>query len=1037
MSDQVLTLELTNLHNDSKKKFPEIRAATDVSLQTLKSIQVTSQQQLATRLLQHPAFVEPFILACATQNAKLISSAIICLQRLVAVQAVPNQRLKDVLHALNQCASLSFDVQLKVLQVLPALAQNYGSELKRDLLTDALRVCAALQAVKAQTISGVATATFQQLVFALFERIVAEDRQSEESNSETVELQSASYQLYEAAFDGYHVFSDLALAVDDEHPRTSSPLADLTPTLALDTIYSCLNTYDPVFASHPELVQVLKATLLPFLIRVLSERRSFALTVRSLRLVTLVVQKHLRALPQECEIVLGLLTYCLEPDAAPVWKRVLCLEVFRALYATPDLAVQIYTQYDQHETTKSIIKDNISSFVRLSSENPAAIGAGQQSAMPDLESPATAAKEQQAVEAAGGVVGVISSALAVSDAESVGISMQRSVPKVACIDSLDKTDPPGLPETYSYSLVIDCLSHLADMIAKDILARAVGPETDAVVDATTENGKPQTPKKRRTKASHRARSLPVNPLQPDCQEGVNAIASLIEECWPAILATTSTFLHAALDNDFYHQLVRSLQRFSQIAGLLEKSTARDAFLTTLSKAAVPANLLNPTPGIGPTSPSSTRKFSSSFYRSPKALLSVDSIASSLSNDKHRRSSADQPRQAMLGVRNLLCLRALLNLATAVGPLLGPAIEIVLTTLRQADNIVSSMLAASATTPEVMAEVEAVTVASKRLFELTTEYSDDAFRLILQVICRPLQPVPEDSPPSSPASSNGPRLKLARLPSSYGVGLTLGLRDHDRISTLGKLKQLAGFNIDRFASVNALQTGWSVLSHALVHTATSADESSSIRTSAADIICRTAVSIATVTTTHRKTETEQVQGLSLIALEGMIKSLRAAEEPQAIDHEVHAKAIEALRDILEACNTTLQTGWTTVLGSLETVFVFGAEIQDRRKRPPQLLTPSLGRLAFETVQLICSDFLGLIPMASLAKLVDILHHFASQDNDLNMSLTVSPRLCVRAPLTYRLSRCSTTSRTTSQPKTLPPGSTYSPPAQGICFLRRHH
>lgn len=71
--------------------------------------------------------------------------------------------------------TLGLDVQLKILQTLPALQQNYGNSLVGDLLGSALEICASLQTSRSPIASSTAAATLQQLLVAVFEAVKAED----------------------------------------------------------------------------------------------------------------------------------------------------------------------------------------------------------------------------------------------------------------------------------------------------------------------------------------------------------------------------------------------------------------------------------------------------------------------------------------------------------------------------------------------------------------------------------------------------------------------------------------------------------------------------------------------------------------------------------------------------------------------------------------------------------------------------------------------------------------------------------------------
>ena len=89
--------------------------------------------------------------------------------------ALPKLRLREVLEAFREATSAGLDVQLKILQALPSLLQNYAEELKGDLLAAALNICTILQASKNAIVNNTAAATLQQLVVSVFDKVVAED----------------------------------------------------------------------------------------------------------------------------------------------------------------------------------------------------------------------------------------------------------------------------------------------------------------------------------------------------------------------------------------------------------------------------------------------------------------------------------------------------------------------------------------------------------------------------------------------------------------------------------------------------------------------------------------------------------------------------------------------------------------------------------------------------------------------------------------------------------------------------------------------
>lgn len=160
---------------ESKKKYTEIRGHAEKSSQELKSLPQTSEAQLAGDLRRRLNFVTPLLQACRTANPKLALPAVTCLQRLIVSQGLAPERLAEALDSLGDGVKISFDIQLKILQCLPSLLQHYSRYLEGDLQAKVVEICLALQQVKSAPISSTASATLQQVVLSLFERVERED----------------------------------------------------------------------------------------------------------------------------------------------------------------------------------------------------------------------------------------------------------------------------------------------------------------------------------------------------------------------------------------------------------------------------------------------------------------------------------------------------------------------------------------------------------------------------------------------------------------------------------------------------------------------------------------------------------------------------------------------------------------------------------------------------------------------------------------------------------------------------------------------
>lgn len=828
------------------------------------------------------------------------------------------------------------------------------------------------------------------------------------------------------------MFNDLVLLVMGEKP-TFMRFSTLPPASMLELVEAVLSNHYKIMTAHPEQVYILRSQLMPLIIRSLSDRLSFPVTVRIMRVLHTIVRHHLNILPSECEIALGLLNHMLDPEASQLWKRALCLEVFRSIYADSRLLLAIYTQFDAQDGKKNIFGDNLAAFVRLAIEKPVLIGLGQQSTATTHIDDGRGGVSDHAVAEAGALAGVIGGSVAdsASSIRPLGISMQWSNLKTPCIEHLDKSDPPTLPDTYVYSLVLTCITNVSESLAKFVLPLTVHHENtgkkktkgneSAELNQESEQTNTGTHRLSRTQ-SFRRKTIPVNPL--DLKEHaayvyVRTSSLLVNECWPAVLATCSTFLNATLDTEYYRALVRSIQKFTQVAGLLRLSTPRDAFLTTLGKAAVPSNLIL----VNVSSPRPGTAERSNVFSNAKSLLNVEnfvSSASSLSVDGSHRSLHDATIPS-LGSRNLLCLRALLNLAIALGPTLQTAWSIVLETLQAADVVMAFSDQSASRTPggptnrheqdggneKFEAETSAVQAAARRLFESTVDFPNESFTQVLQALCSLLNGTSSSEngqrPPS--ASSRPQNLHQRRLSSVSGISLNTSSNPRDSTFALNKIGDLTALNESRLAQYEPDESGWTIFVAEIVRFSANGQKTASTRLLAADILSRTVGDIAELSMSDEQRESIQARVLAALHKQiGALYCFDASDHASTDDTDVrvHQIALEALRSVIEHCGESLVAGWVSVLDSLMSVFstrersmiVDGHESATVEKatqsRIPtvEIISRSLARSAFATANLICSDFMATVPDACLSTLLELLLSFCSQQEDLNMSLTVS-------------------------------------------------
>ncbi|KAK8045647.1 Endosomal peripheral membrane protein [Apiospora rasikravindrae] len=1078
MTTQLLASELTNLVQESKRKHNDLRQAAERSLEELKGIRGGNESQVAagmhacsllfvgpcahadnlSELAQRVTFVNPFIIACGSKNAKFTGIAIVCLLRLIMSSALPRSKLSPVLEALREATSSGLDVQLKILQALPTLLQNYATEIKGDLLVTALNICFILQSSKNGIVNNTSAATLQQLVVSVFDKVVVEDRSTAESTNYVGEAptRDGNVQLPSAAMDAYRIFNDICLLTENQRPEYLR-FTGLPQTFGLELIESVLTNHAAIFSTHPEQAHVLRVRVMPFLISALSNKINFATSVRLVRILYTLLRRHLNTLHSEGGEALEILTHLLDQDMA-LWRRALCMEVFRGIFGEPGLLRRIYLLYDDTEGQKNALKDLTAAFVRISTEKPAVIGLTHQSTIP-VANPygSLGSSTDQAMLEASGVTGIISGS--VSDGSNTGISSQFSTMRVPCIDQLDKTDPPSIPESYVYALTLSCITSLSEGLAKFILPLTVpgegrsrrrpktsDAERSSPATIAEEEGEPTKTNLDRVVSSNslersgsfKRNPIPVNPLalkdHPLHQE-VQICAKMVDECWPAILATCSTFLYAALDSEYYHGLVRAFQKFAHVAGLLQLATPRDAFLTTLGKAAVPPNVFTACLGAGSSKPmvsTPATEAPNGILGNARGLLSVENLVTPVgaAGERQRQASIDANAVPQtLNTRNLLCLRALLNLGIALGPTLGSSWRIVLETMQQADFILFSTGEIAGRTPiatkgqDARAENEAnsllanfgtevkqVKTAGTRLLESTVDFPNEPFLEVVNAICNLLERLPDDA--SEPSSRpNSPPSQTLSPPGQGGLRTPTG--QHRRmlsISTqsavspniedqfaLAKLGDVANINIDRLLSYSPGLSGWTRFTSELVNMLSAAPASPQVRRRAADILVDLVLNAAKVAANLSDELRSKVQQRLLEALRDSLLPLQKEERASSItnyatDVDIHKVILEGLKSLLDDSGETLISGWDVAFEIIGSIFIKKRFANDTNKgadaQSTVVLTRSskLIRSSFSSLQLISSDFLSSLPNSCFLILVDTLYKFCSQDDDLNIALT---------------------------------------------------
>jgi hypothetical protein len=238
------------------------------------------------------------------------------------------------------------------------------------------------------------------------------------------------------------------------------------------------------------------------------------------------------------------------------------------------------------------------------------------------------------------------------------------------IDQLDKADPPIIPDAYIFLLVLQCLVSLSEGFASSVL-----PIYSSIVL-----------QRQRQLGDNVVRAPPALdvftlPTGEVTTKVLLTSRDMMEAAWPALLAALSFLIGTNLSEELFTDVLNSLQALTNVAGALNLTTPRDAFLTSLSKFAIPTRVVSKLDSWA----------DQAIPRTP-GVLSVDNLAA--------LAGAGPAQPPGLSERNVACLKVLIASALFLAGNLGASWFNVLEALQNADHVLTSKgtRGASATTP---------------------------------------------------------------------------------------------------------------------------------------------------------------------------------------------------------------------------------------------------------------------------------------------------------------------------------------------------
>ncbi|KAK7789330.1 hypothetical protein R5R35_012807 [Gryllus longicercus] len=741
--------DLKNLSAETKKKFPQIKESCEEGIVKLRNAAANPQTPVYYIVNQ---ILYPLVQGCETRDHKIVKICLGMMQRLITQQAVDQKGARyitDTLWMLMESGTEEVKVLQSVTLLLTTNAVVHGDTLARNLV-----LCFRLHFTKDSTTINTAGATVRQLVSLVFERVVAEDEYfktrdtvKREVNLEELKIPSnvAPKGLRPCAADAYLMFQDLVQLVNADQPYWLIGMTEMTRTFGLELLESVLTNFSSVFFQHPEFSFLLKERVCALVIKLFSpnikyrssvpasvqqatplDKPYFPISMRLLRVVSILIQKYHSLLVTECEIFLSLIVKFLDPDK-PVWQRSLALEVLHKMTVQPELLKSFCECYDLKTHATNIFQDIVNSlgaYVQSLFVNPQLMG--------------------QTASAAGAVPGTQGQppALLAGMPVGPGVSPQPGffsrgvwLPVVATFSSgqakstylemLDKIEPPPIPDGYGISVAYACLLDIIRSIALTIegIPAANGEQQLTVTYKGTEEEK-----------------------KLHCQ--------LINSSWCGLLAALSPLIDASTDESASENVLKAIQTFASLCGCLDLHTPRDAFITAICKASLPPHyaltVLNTAPqgaGSARSSQDLNSQYNLSTYGEADYRQQVVAVGTPLPTASLPIGAQQGP--VMLTAKNLQCMRALLSLAHCHGTILGTAWHLVLTTLQHLVWILGlkpstgGSLKAGRTTADsnavittaVMADLPVLSAMLSRLFESSQYLDDVALHHLIDALCK--------------------------------------------------------------------------------------------------------------------------------------------------------------------------------------------------------------------------------------------------------------------------------------------------------------
>lgn len=954
-----LDLELHSLSSESKRRNTSIKHASDKSIEILKTIQNIED------LASHPDFVTPLVESCLSRNAKLTSIAMQCLQGLASAPSIPESRLSGVLDGFIEATHLAIEIQLKVLQIVPLFFKTYAKYIKGPLCGKLLQCCSNLLQLpnKAPVVFGTASATLQQLIDEIFERLTYNWDTSDSETFDVLINNNESIKVNAYHYDANRLFNDLCSLLEAVPSSGSSDtneknvllnLNDIQIDYGLEILESVLKNSKSLFITNPDLKFLLRIKAIPLLLRCISSSKVFSTIFRSTRCIKLLITKeYIPILELELEVILSLLIHGISTDSnLSPWQRVLSLELFKSLSEDFEIIYSIYMTYDNFQDKKHIITDLLQACFKLMKSDEFNVYL----ALSDV----------------------------IQKTEASLISSDNSKVKTKYIDMLDKVHPPPVNLTYIIWLVLNISNNCSDGLSEYAL------------DAT------------QVKSANNAEK------EEDSPKG--KILKVYNGLFESLFEIHVLFLYSSsLDSHLFHSLVRAFQKLTHGTGFLLLSEKLDKCLHIFTVAIVDnVSKLQPN-----TQPKGHKRNSSTTSTISKSTV-FNAISESLIGQTNtQKDNTLQPSERKLlhsrslNSKQISIFRALLSLSISLGS--GFRIEswqyLFLTWQwvsyyiygPSADFMETSYSHDIPPMPTISKmDINSIETSITKLFESTRTYTYSSYNTVLKSLmidCKDTLSLTHGTDTDKGYHPITPTGAVSHCVYNRGFFIT-------------QIGELASFNFSRFLIQNENKNKdlWNATMKFFV--ALIADRSIS-STSLRLYVTRIFTDIIKkVTNDIGSMEDQDSRSAHFTILEDLvtntlmetIDSIKQLEITKTeiydgtinVESEILFQLLSTLKDILNEFGDLLTHSWATVFKTINAPFEWVVDedlISKYGKEDDSSLVEGIIQkhkdmiqVSYDVFKLISDDFLQSLPLEVIKCVIDTLVNFVGQEDNLNISFS---------------------------------------------------